>query len=95
MTSREMVAEKRPRFLRLAILSNRRVTSWMKPMSSIRSASSSTTVRTVSTRTVRRFMWSLRRPGVRHHDLGPLFQRVDLPADGLAAVADTPCVHQA
>ena len=25
-------------------------------------------------------------PRSRHHDLGPLFQRVDLPADGLAAV---------
>ena len=33
-------------------------------MSSIRSASSSTTVLAVSTRTVRRFMWSLSRPGV-------------------------------
>ena len=33
-------------------------------MSSIRSASSSTTVWAVSTRTVRRFMWSERRPGV-------------------------------
>ena len=64
MTSREMVAEKSPRFLRLFIRSSSRVTSWMKPMSSMRSASSSTTVWAVSTRTVRRFMWSERRPGV-------------------------------
>ena len=64
MTSREIVAEKSPRFFRLFILSSRRVTSWMKPMSSIRSASSSTTVCAVSTRTVRRFMWSESRPGV-------------------------------
>ena len=64
MTSREMVAENMPRFLRLGILSRMRVTSWMKPMSSMRSASSSTTVCTSFTVTVRRFMWSDRRPGV-------------------------------
>ena len=64
MTSREMVAENSPRFFRWFILSSRRVTSWMKPMSSIRSASSNTTVFAVSTRTVRRFMWSESRPGV-------------------------------
>ena len=64
MTSREMVAENIPRFLRLGILSRMRVTSWIKPISSIRSASSSTTVVTSFSVTVRRFMWSLRRPGV-------------------------------
>ena len=64
MTSREMVAENMPRFWRLGILSRMRVTSWMKPMSSIRSASSSTTVCTLFKFTVRRFMWSLSRPGV-------------------------------
>ena len=56
MTSREMVAENMPRFWRLGILSRMRVTSWMKPMSSMRSASSSTTVRTLLRLTVRRFM---------------------------------------
>ena len=64
MTSREMVAENIPRFFRLGILSRIRVTSWIKPMSSIRSASSSTTVCTLFRLTVRRFMWSLSRPGV-------------------------------
>ena len=64
MTSREMVAENMPRFWRLGILSRMRVTSWMKPMSSMRSASSSTTVLTAFSTTVRRFIWSLRRPGV-------------------------------
>ena len=64
ITSREMVAEKRPRFRRWGIRSRMRVTSRMKPMSSIRSASSSTTVSTWSRRTVRRFTWSIRRPGV-------------------------------
>ena len=64
MTSRLMVAEKSPRFFRFFITSSRRVTSWMKPMSSIRSASSSTAVWTESMRTVRRFMWSPKRPGV-------------------------------
>ena len=64
MTSREIVAENIPRLRREASLSRMRVTSWIKPMSSMRSASSSTTVLTLSSLTVRRFMWSLRRPGV-------------------------------
>lgn len=64
ITSREIVAENIPRFFRLGILSRIRVTSWIKPMSSIRSASSSTTVCTLFKFTVRRFMWSLSRPGV-------------------------------
>ena len=64
ITSRLMVAENRPRFFRWGILSKMRVTSWIKPMSNIRSASSSTTVCTASSLTVRRFMWSMSRPGV-------------------------------
>ena len=64
MTSRLMVAEKSPRFFRFFMWSRSRVTSWMKPMSSIRSASSRITVWAVSMRTVLRFMWSPRRPGV-------------------------------
>ena len=64
ITSREIVAENIPRSFRAFIRSSSRVTSCTKPMSSIRSASSSTTVRAVSIRTVRRFRWSLRRPGV-------------------------------
>ena len=56
MTSREMVAENRPRFLRLGIMSRILVTSSMKPMSSIRSASSKITVCTLSSRMVRRFL---------------------------------------
>ena len=64
ITSRDMVAENNPRLRRWGILSRIRVTSWMKPMSSIRSASSSTTVCTLSSLTVRRFMWSMSRPGV-------------------------------
>ena len=64
ITSREMVAENMPRFFRLGIRSRMRVTSRTKPMSSMRSASSSTTVSTLSSRTVRRFTWSIRRPGV-------------------------------
>ena len=59
-----MVAEKRPRFFRFFIWSSSLVTSWIKPMSSIRSASSRMAVRVWSMRTVRRFMWSWRRPGV-------------------------------
>ena len=55
-TSREMVAENMPRFLREVILSMMRVTSWTKPMSSMRSASSRMTVSTLSSLTVRRFM---------------------------------------
>ena len=64
MTSREMVAENRPRFRRWGICLRMWVTSLIKPMSSIRSASSSTTVSTLCRRTVRRFMWSMSRPGV-------------------------------
>ena len=64
MTSREMVAENMPRFFRWGICLRIWVTSLIKPMSSIRSASSSTTVSTFCRRTVRRFMWSMSRPGV-------------------------------
>ena len=64
ITSRLMVAENIPMFLRCFSWSRMRVTSRTKPMSSIRSASSSTTVSTLSSRTVRRFMWSMSRPGV-------------------------------
>ena len=64
MTSRLMVAENIPIFFRCFSWSRIRVTSRTKPMSSIRSASSSTTVCTLSRRTVRRFIWSISRPGV-------------------------------
>ena len=64
MTSREIVAENRPRLRRWGIRSRIRVTSRIKPISSIRSASSSTTVSTLSRRRVRRFTWSISRPGV-------------------------------
>ena len=75
MTSRLMVAENMPRFLRCLSWSRMRVTSRTKPMSSIRSASSSTTVCTLSSRTVRRFMWSMRRPGVATRMSTPFFSR--------------------
>ncbi len=86
MTSREMVAENMPRFFRWGILSRSRVTSWMKPMSSIRSASSSTTVDTSFSTTVRRFIWSESRPGVATTIWGFRFEGIDLLADGLAAI---------
>ena len=54
MTSCEMVAEKRPRFFRFLTRSMIFVTSSKKPISSIRSASSSTTVCTLSSRSVLR-----------------------------------------
>ena len=87
ITSREMVAENMPRFLPcLGIWSRMRVTSRTKPMSSIRSASSSTTVSTLSSRTVRRFIWSIRRPGVATTIWGFFFSWSDLLVDGLPAV---------
>ena len=76
MTSREMVAENRPRLRRLGIRSRIRVTSLIKPISSIRSASSSTTVCTLSRRTVRRFTWSISRPGVATTIWGSFFSWV-------------------
>ena len=76
ITSRLMVAENIPRFFRLFILSSSRVTSWIKPISSIRSASSSTTVRTLRTSTVRRLIWSLSRPGVATTIWGRRFRAV-------------------
>ena len=54
MTSCEMVAENRPRFFRFLTRSMIFVTSSKKPMSSMRSASSSTTVCTLSSRSVLR-----------------------------------------
>ena len=54
MTSCEIVAEKRPRLRRFLIFSMMCVTSSKKPMSSIRSASSRTTVCTRSSRSVLR-----------------------------------------
>ena len=54
MTSWEMVAENSPRFFRFFTLSMIRVTSLKKPISSIRSASSSTTVWILSRRMVLR-----------------------------------------
>ena len=75
-TSRLMVAENMPRFFRLGIRSRMWVTSRTKPMSSIRSASSSTTVCTLSRRTVRRFTWSIRRPGVATTIWGAFFSWV-------------------
>ena len=64
MTSREMEAENIPMFRRRGNCLRMRVTSLIKPMSSIRSASSRTTVSTLPRRTDFRFMWSMSRPGV-------------------------------
>ena len=64
MTSRLMVAENITICSFLGRLSRIFRTSLKKPMSSISSASSRTTVLTLSRRMVRRFMWSSIRPGV-------------------------------
>ena len=83
-----MVAEKNSVCRLTGMAATMRRTSWMKPMSSMRSASSSTRCVTPSRRTWPWFIRSSRRPGGGDEHVGRAAQRNLLPVLAHAAVDD-------
>ena len=82
-----MVAEKRAVCRFLGVWERILSISGRKPMSSISSASSNTTVRRVSNRRVPRLRWSSTRPGVPNNYVSCTGKRANLLGYGLSSVA--------